>query len=190
MAEQIRAFLETKVMLEEPQLSIVEVAFKCQTFKKNEQILRTGEVCNNFYFIASGGIRVYFITQQGHEKTRHIALDNTIISALSSFISRLPSMELIVAMEDTELYAISHDDFFHLVQSCREWELFYRLILETAYITQTRRVETRVTLSAKQRYDLVMRDNPEFIQRVSNKVLASYLDITQETLSRLKSSHH
>ena len=146
-----------------------------------------GAICNDFYFIVKGGIRVYFLTQHGHDKTRHIALENTIITALSSFISCKPSVEIIDALEDTELYSINRTNFFHFVQSYRCWELFYQLILETAYMTQTQRIETRVTLSAKQRYDLLCKNNPEYIQRVSNRILASYLDITQETLSRLKS---
>jgi TRAP-type mannitol/chloroaromatic compound transport system substrate-binding protein len=67
------------------------------------------------------------------------------------------------------------------------WKNFYQKILEKAYSFQNRKIETLVTLTAKQRYEQLLTENPAFVQRLSNKVLASYLDMREETLSRLKS---
>ena len=67
------------------------------------------------------------------------------------------------------------------------WKIFYQKILEMAYSFQNRKIEQIVTLTAKQRYDNILKENPILIQRLSNKMLASYLDIREETLSRLKS---
>ena len=67
------------------------------------------------------------------------------------------------------------------------WKIFYQRILEMAYSFQNRKIEQLVTLTAKQRYDNVLEENPILIQRLSNRVLASYLGIREETLSRLKS---
>jgi len=187
MEQQFIDFVKQHVTVEESALTLILAAFKPKSIKRNQNLLSVGEVCNEFYYIIRGGVRVYFLTQQGQEKTRFITLDNTIITSLSSFISQKSSLETIEALEDTDVLAISHNDFYSLVKTCRDWEIFYRFILETAYMVQTQRIEMRITLSAKQRFDLVMKNNPEFLQRLSNRVLASYLDITQETLSRLKS---
>jgi len=164
-------------------LSVIEY----KKIKKNYVLTNLGDVSTEFYFVLRGALRVYFISEKGQEKTNHIALENTIIAAMSSFISQKPSFEVLDAIEETELLVISHTNFYKLVNSCRAWELLYRTILETAYITKIKRIENRLTLSAKERLDIVLLESPTIINRVSNQILASYLDITQETLSRLKS---
>lgn len=128
-----------------------------------------------------------FIDKNGHEKTRYIMLDNHIGTALTSFISQKPSIEFIEALDDTKLLAISYSDFYRLNREMNSWKHFYQRILEMAYSFQNRKIEQLVTLTAKQRYDRVLKENPTLIQRLSNRVLASYLDIREETLSRLKS---
>ena len=140
-----------------------------------------------FYFVNKGCIRTYYLTKQGHEKTRYIAFDGSIATSISSFISKQPSFEFVDTLEDSELFVISHENFYQLVNDIPQWEKFYRTLLEMAYIYQNKKIENLVTLTAKQRYDKLLKENPIYIQRLSNRMLASYLDITQETLSRLKS---
>ncbi len=83
--------------------------------------------------------------------------------------------------------AISHADFYRLNSQMDNWRNFYQRILEMAYSFQNGKIEQRVTLTAKQRYEVILNENPALVQQVSNKILASYLDIREETLSRLKS---
>jgi CRP-like cAMP-binding protein len=161
--------------------------FKLRLVKKNEILVAAGDIAKEFYFVHSGCIRTYFITKQGHEKTRYIMIEPSIGTALTSFISQKPSFEFVDALEKTELLAISRHDFYHLVSETPAWKDFYRRILEMAYSFQNRKIESLVTLTAKERYNELTKENPKVVQRVSNKILASYLDIKQETLSRLKS---
>ena len=161
--------------------------FKPRSFKKNDIILQEGDIAKEFYFIHSGCIRTYFITKQGHEKTRYLMMEPSIGTALTSFISQNPSFEFIDALESTELLAISHKDFYRLVDEMPQWKNFYLKIMEMAYSFQNKKIESLVTLSAKERYAQLLQQNPMVVQRVSNKIVASYLDIKQETLSRLKS---
>lgn len=155
--------------------------------KRNTIILSQGEVCSHFYFLEKGCMRTYYITQDGQEKTRLISFDNTPITALTSFINQKPSVEYIDALEDSEILSISHNDFFILLDEIPSWALFYRKNLELAFAFQNNRIEDLVTLSAKERYEKLLKDRPHYIQRLSNRVVASYLGISQETLSRLKS---
>lgn len=106
---------------------------------------------------------------------------------MTSFITQKPSFEFIDVLEDSELLAITHKDFYQLNSELTHWKNFYQRILEMAYSFQNKSFENLVTLTAKQRFEQVMNTNSILIQRLSNKILASYLDITQETLSRLKS---
>jgi len=172
---------------DDAELDRIAALFHSLQCRRNEQILREGETCTAFYFVQKGSIRTYFIDKKGNERTRYIMLDNWIGTALTSFISQQPSLECIEAMEDSELLFISHKDFFELNEQLSNWKRFYQRILEMAYAFQNKKIESLVTLSAKERYQQVLEENPALIQRVSNKVLASYLDINPETLSRLKS---
>ena len=172
---------------DEQELDKILACFKPKGVKKNEILLHEGSVCKEFYFVHSGCIRTFFIDRNGHEKTRYVMLENHIGTALTSFISQKPSFEFLEALEITELLAISYADFFRLNKEMDSWKRFYQRILEMAYSFQNRKIEQLVTLTAKQRYGLVLIENPVLIQRLSNRVLASYLDIREETLSRLKS---
>lgn len=161
--------------------------FKPKSVTKNGILLHEGNICKEFYFIQSGCLRTYFIDKNGSEKTRYVMLDNHIGTALTSFLSQKRSFEFIEALEYTELLVITHSDFYRLNKEIDNWKVFYQRILEMAYSFQNRKIEQLVTLTAKQRYDTILKENPILIQRLSNRVLASYLDIREETLSRLKS---
>ena len=187
MSDNLKILLRGFVDFPNKELVKICNCFKPKTFRKNSILLREGDVCKELYFVQKGGIRTYFIDRNGYEKTRYIMLDNHMGTAMASFISQKPSVEFIEALEDTELLAINRKDFYLLCDQLENWKLFYQRILEKAYTFQNRKIETLVTLTAKQRYEQLLKETPLYVQRLSNKVLASYLDMREETLSRLKS---
>lgn len=184
--EPLKYLLKSIADFDEKELDKICSCFKFKSIKKNTVLLSEGEVCKEFYYIQKGCLRTYFLTRQGNEKTRFVTLDCSIGTALTSFISQKPSFEFVDVLEETELFAISHTDFYNLNKELIHWKDFYQRILEMAYSFQNKSFENLVTLTAKQRFEQVLNTNPILVQRLSNKVLASYLDITQETLSRLK----
>jgi len=161
--------------------------FKSITVKKGGVLLAYGETCDKLYFVNQGCARCYYLTEQGAEKSRLIAFEGMVITSLGSFISGRPSFEAVDVLENSELLYISRSNFYNLLQTCPEWQQFYSKLLEFAYLYQNKKIEELVTLSAGDRYALLLKESPHYIKRLSNKILASYLDITQETLSRLKS---
>lgn len=187
MIEKLKYFLRGNINIGEKQIDEIMACFKLKTLKKNTLLISEGEVCREIYFVHRGCIRIYYITDHGHEKTRYVAFENSLATAISSFIFQQPSSEFVDTLENSELYAVSHKDFYQLVSEIPQWEKLYRTFLELAYIYQNKKMEDLVTLTAKQRYDKLMIERPIYIQRLSNKILASYLNVTQETLSRLKS---
>ena len=187
MTGKLKYYLKANTNIDDKQIDRIISCFKLRTVKKNTILLSEGEICKEFYFVHSGCIRTYYITKQGHEKTRYVAFENSIATSISSFISQQRSFEFVDTLENSELYSISHKDFYQLISDIPQWEKFYITLLEMAYLFQNKKIENLVTLSAKQRYDKLMTETPIYVQRLSNKILASYLDITQETLSRLKS---
>jgi len=184
---QLKRYINLNTTASEEKVNEIVNFFKPIVVKKNAMLQLHGEISNKLYFVNKGSIRTYYITEQGHEKTRLIAFEGMVATALTSFISRQPSFEFVDALEDCELLYITHADFYKLSATVPEWQSFYLKLLEFAYIYQNKKIEELVTLSAGERYAVLMKEHPGYIKRLSNKILASYLDITQETLSRLKS---
>lgn len=187
MTEKLKYFLRINTNLDDNQIDTIVKCFKPKIVKQNTILLSEGEICKELYFVNIGCIRTYYLTTQGHEKTRYVAFDCSIATSLSSFILQQPSFEFVETLDDSKLFVISHKNFYQLVSEIPQWEKFYRTLLEMAYIYQNKKIENLVTLSAKQRYDKLLKEYPIYIKRLSNRILASYLDIAQETLSRLKS---
>lgn len=187
MTDKLKTVLKMFADFDEQELDKISDCFKPKSVTKNNILLHEGSICKEFYFINTGCIRTFFIDKNGHEKTRYVMLDNHIGTALASFISQKSSIEIIEALDNTELLAINYSDFYRFNKEMDSWKNFYQRILEMAYSFQNKKIEQLTTLTAKQRYDNVLKENPVLIQRLSNRVLASYLDIREETLSRLKS---
>lgn len=187
MTDNLKILLKTFADFKENELDYIVNLFKPKTAKKNSILLHEGNICKEFYFIETGSIRTFFIDKNGYEKTRYVVLDNQVGTALKSFISQKPSIEFIETLDNIEFLSISHHDFFQLNKELNNWKIFYQIILERAYSFQNKKIEALMTQTAKQRYEELLKKNPILTQRLSNKVLASYLDIREETLSRLKS---
>ncbi len=187
MSIKLKYYLSAQSNFDEKELDKIIECFKIKSVKANTVLLSEGQTCKELYFIHSGCARTFFITKEGHEKTRFVAFENSIVSSMASFISKQPSFEFMDTLEDSELYSIKYNDFFRLVSEIPAWGKFYRILLETAYLYQNKKIENLVSLSARQRYDKLINEHPIYVQRLSNRILASYLDIRQETLSRLKS---
>lgn len=187
MKDRLEYLLKSIAPFSPGELDAILDCFEPRSVRKNTMLLSEGEVCREFYYLGNGCLRTGFLDRNGDQKTRLVMTDCNIGTALASFISQRPSMEFIEVVQDSDLLAIRHESFYRLNRECQNWGLFYQRILEMAYSYQNRRIEQLVTLSAKQRYEQVLKHDPLLLQKLSNKMLASYLDIREETLSRLKS---
>ncbi|WP_374950328.1 Crp/Fnr family transcriptional regulator [Mucilaginibacter sp.] len=187
MTDSLTSFLRTNTQLNEDELNEVLQYFKPRSYKKNSIIIFKGDDCDQLYFVVKGCIRTYYLAANSAEKTRYIAFNGSMGTALSSFIDQTPSIEYVDALDNTELLSINRKHFFMLVAQMPEWAAFYIRFLQSAYVQQANRIAQIVSLTATERYQNLLANKPYYVNRLSNKVLASYLDIAQETLSRLKS---
>lgn len=160
--------------------------FKPQKANKDEVLAESGEVCRYLFFVVKGCAKACFVNAKGHETIRFVAFENQFISTIHSFIGQTPANEYISAVEPSALLTISYHDFKIALGKFRLFKDFYIRLLEKTYMINHWRIETFLRLDAKQRYEYVLKNNKQLVQRLSNKNLSSYLGITQESLSRIK----
>lgn len=187
MHEQLTKFITDRVQLSEADLQQVLSCFHLLEAKKNELVGRAGEPSRRMFFINKGCLRVYFIKPDGREATRRFAFENSFSTSLTSFIGGTLLKEDTQAIERSELLYINREDFYDLLNTIPGWDIFYRGFLEYAYVSNTKRLEDFITLNPRERYQLLLRENPQMVLRLPNKLVANYLNITQEALSRIKS---
>ncbi|HAN19864.1 MAG: hypothetical protein A2X13_12860 [Bacteroidetes bacterium GWC2_33_15] len=155
--------------------------------KKNEKFVNEGEIANRIAFTNKGYLRVYYIFD-GEEITRDITPLNTFATALPSFISQIPSYEIISAISDCELFVIHKKNLDNMYLNFPKWERFGRRIIEEMFVESQRRVYSFITESAETRYKKLLIQHPEMIRDVPLKYIADYLGIKLQSLSRLRKS--
>lgn len=153
--------------------------------KKGHQLLKEGEVCSSVYFIIEGCCRIFFLNE-GKEISRQFFFENAFFTELASFNTQNPSLYYMDALEDSKLFAISYKDLTALYDKSPAFLRFGKLMADqTAIFLINRNVEI-VTTHAKERYLKLMKERPKVMQRVPQYMIASYLGITPEALSRLR----
>jgi len=183
----LRKALSGNLSVTDEQWATIAARFKPLTTKRNEILLEKGMVSQYLYFIIKGCLRIVLIDDAGQEATRFLVFEGRMGTAFPSFILRQPSAAAIQSIEPSELLIISHSDYQRLMDDVPGWERMARLDIELDYIDAIQRIESLITMDARERYDILLKQNPRIVQRLPNKIVADYLGISQETLSRLKS---
>lgn len=153
--------------------------------EKGGLLEQEGKVCNHLYFITEGSARSFY-TRENKDITVSFSLEGEFLTAMHSFISRKPSYENIEAMEKTKVARIKYESLMGLFEKHHDLERTYRLILEQYYITLEEQLIFTKFKSARDRYLDLMEYRPKIIQRASVGQIASYLDMSIETLSRIR----
>ncbi len=152
---------------------------------KNTILVNHKERCRNLFFIQKGLVRGYYY-DEGKEITNWFAQQEEFATSFYSFITNEPSPETIEALEDCQLIQIGHTDLQDLYKKFPETERIGRIITENYYIKLEERFLNIQFRSAKERYQNLLSKNSSLLQRASLGQIATYLGITQETLSRIR----
>jgi CRP-like cAMP-binding protein len=167
----------------------VESAFLSIAEKKEisgKQLLHPeGKPCMEIYFIEKGVARTFYY-RDGKDITYWIAAENEFIGAMASFFSGTPSNKSVETLEDSVLWAFNYHKLESLYSASREFERMGRLFACYGITLMEKRFDDFHFLSAKQKYEHLIQKHPRIVQRVSLGIVASYLGITQETLSRIR----
>ncbi|MEO8534469.1 MAG: Crp/Fnr family transcriptional regulator [Flavobacterium sp.] len=160
--------------------------FKIDRIKKKEIILSQGSVCRNIFFVVDGLLRIYFIDPNGEEKTFHFSVEKTFATDYESFLKCMPSGFSIQAMEDTVVIPITFDMLQDLYKILQYGEKLGRLIAEEYFFLINDKLKALYTQTPLERYNAMNAKFPKILQRISQRYIASYLNISSVHLSRLK----
>lgn len=158
-----------------------------KSYKKGEFIGRQGEVCREQTFILNGGVRTYYLDDSGKEHVVAFAIENWWAGDLGSFLSQKPADYDVQCFADTEVNQITYDGLQSLYDRVPKMERFYRMLVQNAYVATQRRVVDSHALSAGERYAKFCQQYPQIEQRVPQYMVASYLGMSKEFLSKLRS---
>lgn len=154
---------------------------------KNQNLQEIGQKCRTIYFVKEGLARIYYL-KDGIEVTEYFAFENDLIIRAESLFRDKPSSKAIQALENTIFIGIPADELFSLFDQFSDIERLFRKIIEQAYVHTVNRIETIQFHSAEERYAQLLEEKPSLIQRIPLKHIASYLGITQVSLSRIRAS--
>lgn len=172
--------------LEPADLPFLLHQFQPRRVAKNEFLLRSGTTCDFWGFVHRGLLRVYAETDQGDEHTGWFVKEQDFVTEHASFYYQRPSLENMVALEDTEVFCLTHPQLQALYQQRPAFERLARRLYERQMADLKQRMLFRVRYGALARYEHLLAHHPALVQRVPLKFLASYLGITSSTLSRIR----
>lgn len=155
-------------------------------FSKNDLIISSGERCNEYYLVEKGLFRSFVFNYSGDEITTDFFIDGDVLIDVSSLFQRIPAMENIQALSDGVLWKIEYPTFqelFHKIEGFREWG---RAWMASQLLTSKQRSVGMITLTATERYLNLLREKPQIIKQVPLKHIATYLGITDTSLSRIR----
>lgn len=161
-------------------------ALKRVQLAKHDYLVQEGTVCNHLYFLERGCLRGYY-NLDGKEITYWFGFENNFVTSFYSFISRKPCIENIQLLEDATLWRISFEALHSLFDTHHDLERLVRIINEQYYIRLEERLIAMQFKSARERYEQLIGASPHILQRIALGQIASYLGISQETLSRIRS---
>ena len=176
-----------KVSLTKEEEEFIKQYLTPKKLRKKQYLLQEEDVCKYVAFVEKGALRAYSVDEMGTENIIQFALEDWTISDLYSFLTGEPATYNIDALEDSELVLISKASHEALLQQLPKYETYIRLQITGAYIALQKRLTSIISLPLEERYKNFLALYPNIAQRVPQHMIASYMGLTPETLSRVRS---
>ncbi|MBW8325181.1 MAG: Crp/Fnr family transcriptional regulator [Prolixibacteraceae bacterium] len=154
--------------------------------KRKEFLLKEGQICQSIYFVEKGCLRMYFIDDKLNEQITQFALEHWWIADHFSFLDNKPSPYFIQTIEKSEILAISTTSFEEMLRELPQMERYFRIIVQRAVAASQLRLKYMYEMSKEEFYQHFSTTFPEFVQRVPQYMIASYLGLTPQYVSELR----
>ncbi len=183
--DELRNYLKHLVAFSETELDESLSYFKKVEIARDQFYVKEDEICKRAAFIKKGLFKLFY-TLDGVERIMLFFQEYQFVTDYYSFLTQTPSKRPVQAVEDSVIYNISHADFQNLIDSSAKWERIGRILAERAYIYSVQRANRIIHDDPDTRFITFLKEYPSLIQRVPQYLIASYLNMTPETYSRVK----
>lgn len=180
-------YIKRIVELSDEDENILLSSVKTRKYLKGQYILQQGDVCSISAFVLKGCTKTFYLDDQGQEHVIMFSIEDWWTSDLASFITQTPSDFNVQCLENTEVVLFPYETHDQLLEQVPILERFFRKIVERALVASQKRVVRNLSMSARDRYLYFRKQYPKIEQRVPQYLIASYLGITKEFLSKIKS---
>lgn len=185
MKENLEKYLSVNFDLNSHLIEKCVAEFYIYNFKRKDFFLKTGEVCNKIAFLDKGAMYCTY-NKQGNDKVDEFSFEGKFITDYLSFLTGIPADKDIICLEDCDVLIISKEALIQLYKSNPEFERLGRLIAEGLYINWHLKAKSLTMDDAETRYQKLVSSRPDLIQRVPQYLIASYLNVSPETISRIR----
>ena len=186
MHKSLLQHIEKIVELEPIEIDLLDSCLSVSTIKRKELVLEEGQICNKIYFIVKGCMRQYIINTKGTEQTLQFGIENWWITDYLSYHNYIPSHFYIQTVEQSEVIAIDKSTLESILFQIPKLERYFRIVAQKSFGAAQMRIKFLFTMSAEERYHHFNGLYPEFVQRVPQYMLASYLDFSAEFMSKIR----
>ncbi|MCK8523486.1 Crp/Fnr family transcriptional regulator [Aquimarina sp. D1M17] len=186
MNPNLTEYIKRYVTFSEKENNLFQSYLKPIKLKKKEFLLKAGQFCKSRFFITKGCVRLFYIDNKGNEQIIHFGIDNWWITDYESLITNKPTTLNIQAIEPTELLELPQEKFDELCDKVPQTERLFRKVMERTYIPILKRIEYIYSLKGEEQFRLFISENPEFTQRVPQYMIASYLGMSPEFVSKIR----
>jgi hypothetical protein len=185
--KELEQYIKSYGKIGEKELQQIIKFFKPIRTTRNERLSNLGQVCKHFYFIRKSFLRSDGINTKGNQVTGCFALENTTMSVNTSFILQKPSRDCLVSLEPLKWLVINRSNFYELVNTFPPFANVYHQFIEFAFIHLQMWIYSFLGMEGIEKLKWAMEHKPKLLSRISSKTVASYLGMTNSTLSRLQS---
>ncbi|GAB2676050.1 Crp/Fnr family transcriptional regulator [Flavihumibacter cheonanensis] len=185
MQALFREHIERITPLTDTEFDYIYGHLKTKKLKKHQFLVQEGDRVINDHFVIKGCLKAYLTDNKGKEHILQFAMEDWWISDYQALIKETPATLTIDCIEDCELLTLSLHNREKLCSEMHKIEHFFRQKLTNGYVGLQQRILSMLNNTAKERYDMLLASNPALFQRVPKQLIASYLGVTRETLSRL-----
>lgn len=186
MFDVLFSHIEHKVALSDAEKSAIAAFFTFKKIRKKQFILEEGDICMHLFFVNKGLIKSYRLDEKGNEHISLFGWEGWWISDFNSYINQQPATLYIDAVEDTELFLLSRAAYEQLTLDVPIMDRYFRLLYQNSLVTKDERLISSNSYSAEEKFQRLIQSNPEIMQRVPQHLVASYLGLAPETLSRIR----
>ena len=184
--EVFKEHISKKISLSDDEFEDALRFFISQSLKKKEFLLKTNEPCLYNAFVLKGILRSYTVDGNEKEHIAAFAFEGYWLSDLHSYCSGHPSRFCIDAIEETDVLLLTFEAMENMCAALPKFDRFFRILFQRSIASLSYRLDDTLTLSAKDKYDQLLKMQPDILQRIPQYQIASYLGVTPESLSRIR----